>query len=440
MLILADQLRHDAAVPSLAPALARLRSSAVQFATCLTNAPLCRPARTTLMTGQPVSVHGYRTNQAIPNPQHHPSHVRDLREVGYRTVLVGKSHLSPGHGHLDDHRSVLEAWGFDAAVELPDAQQLRVRSAYTDWLSATTPRSAIDKAVRRRDYLAHSDWLQPPDRPPWHLGLEDHLDVFCARTAVAQIRADPGVAPLYLQVSFPGPHPPFDAPSALWEHIDPDDPALPRTVPLEATGPPLPSRQRPRARSPEALRTLRHAYFAKVALVDLALGQVLDALREAGLYDDAWILVTADHGELLGDHGLTGKVVPYEAALRVPLIVRPPGGVSPRIAEEAVDLVDVIDTIRAAAGVGPRPGLCGRITAGAVASLPDRPIVSEAMELVTVRTARHKLVWDRRHTDVVGFFELSRDPEERHNRVDDAPGAPEREWMQALAVEAAAPR
>lgn len=195
MLILADQWRADSVTPSLTPHLTALQTSSVTFRTCITNAPLCRPARITLMTGQPVSEHGFPTNHGVPRPTRHPSHVRDLQAAGYRTMLVGKSHLTPGYGHLNDHRPVLAAWGFDTAIDLPDAQQMGVRSAYTDWLGE-------ERTLRRRRYLAQPDWTLPCDA--FGLTLDDHLDVFCAELASAQIREHDGSRPLYLQVSWIG--------------------------------------------------------------------------------------------------------------------------------------------------------------------------------------------------------------------------------------------
>lgn len=411
VLIFADQWRADTHSAVLTPHLATLRAESTTYATCLTNAPLCRPARVTLMTGQPVHVHGYSTNHAIPDPLAHPSHVRDLREAGYRTALIGKSHLTPGRGHLDHHRPLLEAWGFQDVVELPDAQQLHVQSAYSDWLSASTRPGEPDKALRRRDYLAHSDGLTPSDGAPWRLTTEDQLDTFCARTAAAWLRAHDDDTPFYVQVNFPGPHPPFDAPRAFSLRCDPDDACVPPPIDPAGEGSPLPSRQRPRRFTDAERRALRTAYFAKVALVDQGIGQVVDALRSTGRLDDTWVIVTADHGELLGDHGLTRKVVPYEGALRVPLVVRPPGGTRPHTVTEPVDLIDIVHTLRAIADVGPPKGLL---------DIAITPRIAESMGLVTARSATHKLVYFHRTGSWVGAFDLEADPREQRNLIDTA--------------------
>jgi hypothetical protein len=92
VLFLFDQLRADAIGAAgngfvRTPNLDRTAASSVRFVQCVTNAPLCRPARITLMTGQPVHRHRFTTNNRVPDPGTTPSHVRRLRdERGYHTA------------------------------------------------------------------------------------------------------------------------------------------------------------------------------------------------------------------------------------------------------------------------------------------------------------------------------------------------------------------
>lgn len=449
VLVFVDQLRAEASGAAgnrfvRTPHLDRLARASVRFGTAVTNAPLCRPARFTLMTGQPVHQHRVSTNHRPPEPGGLPSHVRLVRdEAGYHTVVVGKTHLHGGQGHFDDHRERLRQWGFADAVELQDAQQHWVRSAHTDWLTRSTAPGARDKAARWRDYAAHYGWdTAPPDAEPWGLGLDDHLDSFCARTAAEVIRSYAATAerPLYLQVNFPGPHPPFDAPSAFSDVLDPGDPLLPHAILGPRRGPPSPAheqyarhqRVRTEAWTEDRVRALRVRYYAKVALVDHAIGQVLDALRDARLYDRAWIVVTSDHGELLGDHGLTGKVLAFEPAIRVPLLVKPPGA-SDRdgwVDEGAVDLLDVVATLADIAGVA-RPGMGDRSLVGRVCAGPNGPeahagktVLFENMGYTALRTDRWTLGWQLAYGRPVELFDREHDPDQRWNRVEDPDYAP----------------
>ena len=270
----------------------------------------------------------------------------------------------------------------------------------------------------------------PPDHDPWRLSTEDHLDSFCGRTAAAFIRDYAEDRPLYLQVNFPGPHKPFDPTSEFVDVLDPHDPAMPLPVP----GPPAPpvgplNLQYQGIKledwDEDSARALRVSYYGKVALVDRAVGEVIAALKDAGLYDAAWIIVHSDHGELLADHGMTGKVLGYEGAVRVPLIVKPPGGTAPWVDTGQVDQMDLVSTLLAIAGLDPAGSgdrvLVDRIVGGPAGpqAHQDKEILFENLGHVGGRTPDLKFGWDLALGRPVELFDLVGDPEERTNLVDD---------------------
>lgn len=113
-----------------------------------------------------------------------------------------------------------------------------------------------------------------------------------------------------------------------------------------------------RAGTPEAgLRYLRAVYDAEVAFMDDQLGRLLDAYRDAGLYDDALIVVVADHGELLGERGRFTHSYWLDPELtEVPLIVKWPGQVEPAVVTELVSQVDLFASVLAAVGIEAIPG------------------------------------------------------------------------------------
>ena len=418
VLLFLDQLRADAiGAPWVrTPSIDALAAQAVRFETCITNAPLCRPARICLLSGQPVGVHRFDDNQRVPRPGSLPSHVAELRDAGYHTAVVGKTHLHAGTGHLDDHKPQLEAWGYREIIELPDAQLHALRSAHSDWLTATTQPGDVDKHVRWTDFVAnHRPTSAPPDAAPWHLTTEDHLDSFCARRAAKTVRAAPSDRPLYLQVCFPGPHPPFDPTTEFLSELD-----VPAPIGGARTGPIAPVelryRRAQRRWTASDIARARRAYAGKVALVDHGIGRVLAALAETRLDEQAWIILTADHGELLGDHGLLGKVLPFESSIRIPLIVRPPGGTLARVDHGVTELLDVVATVRAIAGVGDR-GLVDRVRAPS--SPAPRSIVFANLGYVGLRTPALTMTWDARTGDPLELFDRTVDPQQLANRVDD---------------------
>lgn len=427
VLLFLDQLRADAIGAAgnayvRTPHIDALAAESVRFETCITNAPLCRPARISLLSGQPVSVHRFDDNQRVPRPGSLPSHVAELAGAGYHTTVVGKTHLHAGIGHLDQHKASLEAWGYQRIVELPDAQMHQLRSAHSDWLTATTQPGDIDKHVRWTDFVGnHRPTSGPPDSSPWHLDTEDHLDSYCARRAAEAVRVDPGDRPLYLQVCFPGPHPPFDPTSEfLLEHPLPPPISGPRRGPVSPIE--LRYRRAQRRWTADDIARSRRAYFGKVALLDHAIGRVLAALEETDLDEQAWIILTADHGELLGDHGFHGKVLPFESSIRIPLLIRPPGGTTARVDRGVTELLDVVATIRGIAGLdvgGWGASLVDRVRAPSSPSPCSPGVVFGNLGYVGLRTPELTMTWDARTGDPLELFDRSVDPHQLENRVDD---------------------
>ena len=97
-------------------------------------------------------------------------------------------------------------------------------------------------------------------------------------------------------------------------------------------------------------RVMKTYYYGKVSLIDDGIGMVIDALRENGQLDNTWIVYSADHGEMLGDHGLIAKKVFYDGAVKVPCVVRPPGGIDGWVSAGLTDHLDIGATLMDAAG------------------------------------------------------------------------------------------
>lgn len=185
-------------------------------------------------------------------------------------------------------------------------------------------------------------------------------------------------------------------------------------------------------------------YDGELRMLDRRLGETLDRLEADGTLDAAWLVFTADHGEAFGEHGRGEHMgPPYEEVLRVPLFIRPPGGLpAARVIEAPVQHVDVLPTLLGALSLPARPGLAGRdlrplFSGGAV---PPVPLIAEEWAAkkhrVSLRWGDWKLIFQG---DEAQLYDLSRDPREQ---VDLAAEAPERraalESMLATWFEAAA--
>jgi arylsulfatase A-like enzyme len=190
----------------------------------------------------------------------------------------------------------------------------------------------------------------------------------------------------------------------------------------------------------DALAEMIDAYDGEIAFADNGMGQLLDMLREDGLEQDTLVVVTADHGEGLMQHGhMHHGVQIYEESVRVPLVFRLPDRIAAgRVFHEPVELTDLFPTILDMAGAETDGGLHGRSLAATLeadAPLdPDRPVhlhrrhylprvmagIPVAGEKFGVRVGPWKYV-EGEDEGSKELFNLESDPGERHNVRDAHP-------------------
>jgi arylsulfatase A-like enzyme len=168
-------------------------------------------------------------------------------------------------------------------------------------------------------------------------------------------------------------------------------------------------------------------YDGEIAFTDRHLGRLFEGLERLDLMDDTAVLIVADHGEELQDHGgMFHRKTLYEEVVRIPLILRAPalpaGGVA-----TPISLVDVPATLLDLLGLEPMIPQAGRSflpLVGAPASVTPAPILIELVqrdrELASVVEGRWKLVVDYRDGRSQ-LFELDADPKEQRNLADEQP-------------------
>ena len=174
-----------------------------------------------------------------------------------------------------------------------------------------------------------------------------------------------------------------------------------------------------------ARRFASHPYDGEIAFVDSQLGMVLERLERSGLSDRTLIVVTADHGESLGEHGeATHGIFVYDATLRVPWIVAGPGvppGRTPKVLARSIDIAPTIldyaarRTAAAIEGRSLRPAIEGR-------AMSDEASYAESLfaslhlrwaPLYAWRTSKWKLIDAPRPE----LFDMEADPQEQHDRA-----------------------
>ncbi len=112
---------------------------------------------------------------------------------------------------------------------------------------------------------------------------------------------------------------------------------------------------------PERSRYAASPYDGTIAFADRMVGRLLDGYRRAGRLQEALVVLTADHGESLGEHGeSTHGVFIYDATARIPLVMRGPGIAAGTRIHAPVSLVDVMPTVLSRVGIEPPPTVAGR--------------------------------------------------------------------------------
>ena len=426
LFIMDDQHRHDylsAAGASFVrtPNLDRLAERGVRFTQCITNAPVCAPARIGLASGlQPARLGCLDNNCYLP--RHITPYYARLRDAEYRVGCVGKLDLAkpdPYNGRHGDRPRVF-GWGFTHPVECEGKMHAGLadhpRGPYGFWLEE---QGLFDRF--RADYAARGarGWIRDASHDSV-LPAEAFEDAYIGRRAAEWIDAVPGDYPWHLFVSFVGPHDPFDPPAAYADRYR--DARMPPAVRSPREGRPDWINARRRDLSDDEIAVTRRQYCAAIELIDDQVGRIIEAVERRGMAGDTIVVFASDHGEMLGDHGLYTKSVPYEAALRVPLIAAGPGIAGGRTSDALVELIDVNPTLCALAGLPAREGLDAEDFSAVLTG--ERPAhreegASALREFRLVRTADHKLV--AHHTGETELYDLAEDPDERKNIAGERP-------------------
>ena len=411
LLLMADQLAASF-LPSYghpvvqAPALQRLAERGMQFEAMYSNSPLCAPARFAMMSGQMNSRIGAYDNAsefaaAIPTFAHH------LRNAGYQTCLAGKMHfVGPDQLHGFEERLTTDIYpadfgwtpNWDDAEGRFDWWFHNMDSVINAGIAEATNQLDYDDEVGFRTVRKIRDLARTSDDRPW-----------------------------MLTASFTHPHDPYAMRRKYWDRYDHDEIDLPRVGPLRADQLDPHSR---RLRNVSAMdrdeiteshvRNARHAYYSSIAYVDDWVGEIMATLEMCHMVDDAIVMFTADHGDMLGERGLWYKMNFFEGASRIPLIVAGPG-VANGCSTDNVSLLDLMPTMLELAGATMPEVADGTSIAPLLGGDrdPDRAVYGEYLgegaiaPILMIRRGTTKFVYCE--ADPPQLFDLATDPDELVN-------------------------
>ena len=396
------------------PHMDSLAGRGMRFNSAYCNAPLCAPSRFSFMSGQLITrIAAYDNASEFPSSV--PTFAHYLRQMGYRTCLSGKMHfVGPDQLHGFDERITTDVYPSDFAWT-------------PDW---ELPDERIDKWYHNMDSVREAGVANTT----FQIEYDEEVAFFARRKLFEY--AGEKVGPFCMVASFIHPHDPYVARPEWWNLYTPEEIDMPQyDIPrdqqdgfsqrlmdgIEASTVEV---------TADEVRNARHAYYANTSYFDSKIGGIIQTLDEIDQLDNTIIIVTADHGDMLGERGLWYKMNFFEHSARVPLIMAGPG-ITQGAVNSPCSLVDILPTmldIAASAGAEkPIPGqpIDGRSLWPMAATGKDDEgeAIGEycaemtADPVIMIRRGRYKYI--HCDSDAPLLYDIEADPMEKHNLAED---------------------
>lgn len=449
LLIMSDQHRRDCLGIegnrfARTPNLDALAQSGTRFRSAYCSNPVCVPSRASLLTGL-YTHHHQAWNNTVPWPFENKTAAHYFGQAGYMTALIGKMHFVDAQTHGFDYHLGFNDWyqylGPKTKLYADELSRANSGSGMPEnddlWRDAGDPWKGARTLDSRQGAVAVGRASEIPE--------QDHFESFAARETVRFLRMHGKTQPFFAICSFLKPHDPFMPARRFAAMFRPEDMKLPETwgkvdlsqVPKEVRNSIEHNIPTPELRDEGEAKTRIAMYYANLAQMDAALGQVTAALRELDLERDTIVVYTTDHGEMLGDHGLWQKSQFYEGSCGVPLIVRAPGMTQRNaICQVPVSQVQMLPTLGELCGIAV-PKLDGPSLSPQLrnpAALSGQPVYAE----FNLRNPRAKYMLrqgDYKYTfwanDIPELYDMRADPNEMHNLALEAIHKPKVEELRA---------
>jgi len=423
LFIMPDQMRGDC-LSALrhpvvrTPELDRLAAGGVLFRRAYSPVASCIPARYALLTGQHPQTSGVVGFKAKPITV--PTLPGALAAAGYATVLAGRyMHQVPESGDCGYQRQILGSTHVDD-------------DAYDRFLKKAAPETGGIRALVEKTGLTYNHW----QAKPWPLADGLHPTEWIVARAREVVGDAPLEQPLFLTASFYAPHPPLFPPARYFEHYRKQ--ALPPVahgdwVDWKALTPQGDKSGHRVLLEGDRLRDAQAGYFGLIEHLDAQLAALISDFKvRSERAGRPWVIVvTSDHGEMLGDHGYFRKCEPFEGSANIPFIVAasPELGLNPGLRFQPVCLEDIMPTLLSLAGVASPAHVDGADLVPVLRD-PERPVrewlhyehapcYDEAQAYHALTDGRFKYIWrpadGREH-----LFDLEADPREERDLSDEA--------------------
>ena len=447
LILFFDDMRFDSfsyrGGPVPTPNIDALAAQSTRFDMAVTTTGLCSPSRAALFTGR----WGHRTG-LDDNVELWHSRLSELdpkeggiikraADSGYFVGYVGKWHLG-ANGPQIRGAEFVESFAADANAAM---------RPYTPY--GGLKRTKDYKAGKRQDNGDKLDYYQT--LPGTYESSYTYDKVKNAKVMFEKAASDD--RPFFGVVSFSQPHPPYRIPEPYASMFDPAEVAVPSNHLAERVHKPL-AQEYPfwpwhdvDHLSDDDWREARAHYYGAIAMIDQAVGDIIDSAKEQGIWDDLHVVFLGDQGSMLGEHRLYDKMAyAYDELMRIPLLVRDPD-IAPRIVNRHVSLMDVPATLSdwmALPSDGPEDGrtLEPLMTKGDSAISDEEDSALYAYEwyngawfgLRAIRTPDYKYVFnpgDSRDE----LYDLKADPGEVNNLIREPKLAATREGLRSKLLE-----
>ncbi len=415
VILMSDHTNAEALAPGsqcLTPNVDALAQEGLRFAHFYTTNAICSPARASLMTGTYASTHGMwdcthtQRSEWVNVDERLTYFSRPLADAGYAMGYFGK-------WHVEQTKDLTPFGWHEWDISCGGVQPAQIEG---------TGVVVENRGYRPYRLCAVGRDVEDPRHPAYEKGID-----FIRRHADGQ-------EPFCCFISSNEPHDAYVPFKKFWDMYDVSAIELPPTLHEEygyGDKPEVLQRMRGvwRDLTDDDWRTVRAAYWAVVTWLDAEVGRVVDALKEAGVYENTLVIVTSDHGDMLGAHGLVTKGVGtgYEEVYNVPLVIGMPGMRTGEDGAHRMDMTCVAPTVLDLCGAEPMHTAQGRSLRGVLDGTADpadwQDAYAEFFGQRFVYTQRITWHADWKYIFTPGgmdeLYNLADDPHEVQNLADD---------------------
>lgn len=309
------------------PVIQGIMDRGVSFSCAMSPAPVCAPARACLASGK-----RYRNCRVYQNNVNYdptlPSFYSMLRQNGYHVTGVGKFDLNKGTLDWGDgYHEAMQKIGFSDSLDSEgkmDAVWATLMKQPGPYGKLLQKAGCLDAYVE--DMINRGHGVGPTPVPD-----ELYADNWIGQMTREKIEKLPQNKPWFMQVNFSGPHDPWDVTREMYEKAQSKQLPDPADCPEEKLA---------------GNRLVRKNYAVMIENIDRQIGLCLETLAVKGMLENTIIVYSADHGEMMGDHGCYGKSMPEQGSVHIPMVIDASclGGLQKQVLHTPVELQDLAAT------------------------------------------------------------------------------------------------